>query len=392
MKSNQRTAALLGLASTLVAWTCLASTSFAQGGGATSIAPATIAPPVPKPRDAADAIIRAFDTHSAVLLGEMHWRVAQHRFIQQLLHDRRLPNAVNDIAVEFANARYQPMIDRYIAGADVPADSLRQVWENSIVPLAWDVALYANVFRAVRAINRTLPANRRLRVLALDPPIAWDSIRTADDIPRRWGFRDPMWLDVLEREVFAKNRKVLVICGAVHILRRDPTSNFEPASLDKAGLGDALAQTHPGATYSVYPLLGSQGLAMSVKHWRRNTIGDIRGTQLAERSSHLLLPGDITIFTMVNGKRVPRALNESDFPPLGHVIDAIAYYGRDTSLAPRVLDSYRDSAYVTEMHRRSAVERPIFGEDLDSLIDALARAACRKHLRERGVAASGCRA
>ena len=329
-----------------------------------------------RPRDAVSAVIAAFDSHRAVLLGESHWSVTQYRFIQRLLHDARLPRRVDDIAVEFANSRYQPLIDRYIAGEAVPDDSLRQVWQNTIVAMAWDAPMYADFFRSVREINRKLPTDHRFRVLALDPPINWDSTHAIADIPRRWGYRDPVWMDVLEREVFARKRRVLVICGALHIIRREPTAAFQPTSPDRAGLGDALAQKYPGESYAIFPAIGTHGVAELAKHWPASTLGEVRGTAIGATNSHVLLPGDVVVFTMVDGKRIPRHLNESDFPPIEQMVDAIIFYGVDSTLAKPVLASYRNRAFVAELHRRSAIVQPIFGQDLDPAIDSLAKAAC----------------
>jgi hypothetical protein len=334
---------------------------------------------VAKPRDALRAVLGAFDTHSAVLLGEVHYSVAEHQFIQRLIHDPGFPGRINDIAVEFANARYQPIIDRYIAGEHVPADSMRQVWENAIVPMAWDYPLYPQFFSAVRAINRTLPRDKRIRVLALDPPIPWDHIHATADIPRKWGYRDPAWVEVLEREVFARRRKVLVICGGVHLFRLDPTASFHSAPIERAGLGDALTQLHPGVVYSIFPVIGVDGIGALTRGWPQQSLADIAGTTIGAQTSHILLPGNLVVFAMVNGQRVPRALNEAEFPSIEHMVDALAYYGPDTSLTPRVVTSYRDSAYVAELHRRSAIVQPMFGQDLDSTIDSLAIVACKRY-------------
>ena len=46
---------------------------------------------------------------------------------------------------------------------------------------------------------------RRFRVIALDPPIDWSKMTSADDFPRKWGYRDPVWFETLEREVCQKN-------------------------------------------------------------------------------------------------------------------------------------------------------------------------------------------
>jgi hypothetical protein len=332
----------------------------------------------PVPRAALDAILGTFRTHQVVLLGEIHWSVAQHRFIRRLLRDPRLPRTIDDIAVEFANARYQPLIDRYVAGSEVPTDSLALVWQDAIVPLAWDASVYPAFFRAVRTVNARLPKTRRLRVIALDPPIQWDSVRTAADIPRRWGYRDPVWFEILDREVIAKGHKALVIAGGLHVIRRDPVSSFREASLDRAGLGDAFAQRYAGLAYSAYPVVGERGVGSLVKHWRPNMLAPVSGTTLGARSSHLLMPGNLTVFTMVDGKRVPRVLEEKDYPPIDQLIDAVVYYGPDTLLAPVELAPYRDSVRVAELRRRSTVMQAVFGQDLDAQIDSLVGLACRK--------------
>ena len=125
----------------------------------------------PKPRPAIDAIFKAFDTHSIVLLGEVHWNLQQHRFIQRLLRDPRLPNTVSDIAVEFGNSLYQPLIDRYVAGDDVPLDSFvldpqsvpdhRCRWSSALGRFTYTVPL-ASPPPALSAPARQTPATHRL--------------------------------------------------------------------------------------------------------------------------------------------------------------------------------------------------------------------------------------
>lgn len=327
----------------------------------------------PVRRDARDAVFQAFVNHQVVLLGEVHWNIDEHRFLEQLLHDPRLPGTIRDIAVEFANSNYQPLIDRYVAGEDVPLDSLRQVWQNSLVPLAWDSPLYPKFFRMVRDLNRTLPKSRQLRIVAMDPPIRWDEVHATEDIPRKWGYRDPVWFDILDKEVLSQHRKGLVICGALHIIRRDPATGFLPAALDRAGLRDALDQRYPSAAYSIYPLLGPERELVGA--WQPAGLGDVSGTSLGARSSHVLLPGSLTIFRMVDGKRVPHQIDEKEYPMIEELVDAVAYYG-SASGTPADVTSYRDPAYVAELHRRSAIVQPMFGQNLDPLIESRARAAC----------------
>ena len=71
------------------------------------------------------------------------------------------------------------LIDRFVNGESVADAALGRVWQNTTVPQPlWDVPIYEEFFRAVRAVNASLPRERRLRVLLGDPPIDWDTIRS----------------------------------------------------------------------------------------------------------------------------------------------------------------------------------------------------------------------
>jgi hypothetical protein len=74
-----------------------------------------------------------------------------------LIRNRRFAATVNDIVVEFGSARYRSVMDRFVHGEAVPDAVLRQVWQNTTQPQAiWDVPIYEDFFRAVRAVNASL--------------------------------------------------------------------------------------------------------------------------------------------------------------------------------------------------------------------------------------------
>jgi len=75
------------------------------------------------------------------------------------VRDRRFADAFDDIVVEFGNAKYQEVIDRFVRGEDVPYDVLRQVWQNTTQPIhIWDLPVYEEFFRIVRAVNASMKA------------------------------------------------------------------------------------------------------------------------------------------------------------------------------------------------------------------------------------------
>ena len=61
-------------------------------------------------------------------------RGRRHReFLTSLIRHPRFAGTVNDIVVEFGNALYQDIADRYVAGEAVGRDQLKQIWENTTV-------------------------------------------------------------------------------------------------------------------------------------------------------------------------------------------------------------------------------------------------------------------
>ncbi len=110
--------------------------------------------------------------------------------------------------MEFASTARQSTLDRYVAGEAVPLAELQQVWKTTTQTNGvWDSPVYADFFAAVRDVNRTLPADARIRVLAGDPP-------TGSNLSR-----DGSAVSVLEDQVLKRRGKALVIYGAGHLFR-----------------------------------------------------------------------------------------------------------------------------------------------------------------------------
>lgn len=69
------------------------------------------------PGDPTAVVLEALRTHPIVALSEgPHWNLQSHAVRMSLVRDARLAAAANDIVVEFGGARYQAVMDRYIAG------------------------------------------------------------------------------------------------------------------------------------------------------------------------------------------------------------------------------------------------------------------------------------
>jgi hypothetical protein len=304
-------------------------------------APNDTGPPNPKgsdptPVDAQRAILAAFDTYDVVAgLGVTNKDTDD--LILALIRNPAFAAKVNDIAVECSNSLYQPILDRYIAGEDVPIAAVRPVWRNTTQPSCGFSAFYEELFPLVRRINQTLPPERRLRMLACDPPIDWSKITKPDDA-RPFSDRDQSIAAVMEREVLAKHRKALMLYGIGHVRHgtRTAVGRYEARYphvtlivVDYHGFGEGT----PLARFN-------DALEKRMTSWPVSSLVPMQGSWLADLPCTYFdgdLPGS----------------NCRGYPG----VDALLYVGpRDLMLyEPIPAGIALDTAYMSEIRRRAAV-------------------------------------
>src|SRR5262245_31320351 len=172
------------------------------------------------PQPAIPYLVQSFDRYPLVAVSEMHGSRETMTLVKALIRAPEFAGRVNDIVVEFGNARYQALMDRYISGGNVPEDELRHVWEDTTqITGIWSCPIYREFYAVVRAFNATIPPQKRIRVLLGDPPIDWRTITSpADEDMNDW--RDAHFAWVVEHEVMAKGRKALLFVGGGHISRK----------------------------------------------------------------------------------------------------------------------------------------------------------------------------
>jgi hypothetical protein len=239
--------------------------------------------PVPAaPVEPIAAIVEAFRSHSIVALGNVEGGNQQsHAFQLALLRDSRFTAVANVILVEFGNALYQDVIDRFLRGEEVPYESLRHIWQNTTqVEYEWDLPVYEEFFRTVRAVNASLPPLRRMRVLLGDPPIDWDRVHNRQDLLKAMGDRDGYALEVLRREVLGKGLHALVIYGGQHLLRR----NTIPGAADEwaSGIVARMEKGRLDAPFTILPETRRdlRALEADVASWPIPSLALLRDTVL----------------------------------------------------------------------------------------------------------------
>ena len=157
-------------------------------------------------------ILSAFAHHPLVALSEGagHGQLETLNLFTTLIRDSRFPRTVRNVVIEFGNARYQEIMDRYVSGASVTRDELRHVWEDTTqVSGIWSLPMYEQMLAEVRSVNAGLADALRIRVLLGDPPIDWSAVTSpADEDMNDW--RDAHFASVIDREVVRRRERALI--------------------------------------------------------------------------------------------------------------------------------------------------------------------------------------
>ena len=319
------------------------------------------------PADPTMVILNAFRTHPIVALGEgQHWNLQGHAYRMSLIHDPRLATAVNDIVVEFGDARYQHVIDRYVAGGDVPFEELRHVWEDTTMAnTVFDMPVYEELFRTVRDVNRSLPAVTRLRVLLGDPPIDWAKISSGEQVLDLMYERDAFAADLVRKEVLAKHRRALLLYADGHLFRKGEETVPDWMVVKRKPeepLVSQLEKTHPGVIFNIGAPTNADltGFQPEVATWRVPSIALLEGTTLGAAPFR-------TLYNL-NGPEFMNVRMQDQF-------DALLYLGPPSSMTLSELPRSRcaDEKYMKMRLARMAL-LPWGKYEIDSL-----NAFCGRH-------------
>ena len=321
------------------------------------------------PKPAIPAILKAFETFEVVAMPAAHGEKDIDDLILSLIRDPRFPASVNDIVVECGNMRYQPILDRYIAGENVPFTEVQHVWRDTTVQqMCGSSGFYEQLYPLVRSLNQRLPATSRLRVVAADPPIDWSKIRSYDDL-RPFFDRDGNIASVMETEVLSKHRKALMLFGVFHLLHGGGP-----------GQGDVVTRYerhYPGRTFVIsdfgYYGTGDEPLGdVTAPGGVWPSLLRTKNSRLGSLGLDSFLPSPITTDQDCN---VVDAFGGKSSETVADQIDAFLYLGPQKSLLaePLPADIALDRAYRSEWLRRMklvGLPGPSTLEEIDAQIVA----------------------
>ena len=245
--------------------------------------------------------------------------------------------------METGNALYQDQMDRFIRGEDVPEASLRRVWQNTTQPFTtFDSPISEELFRAVRAVNMSLPPDRRLRVLLGDPPVDWDRVTPQDLGEWQTGMaqRDSYPAGLVRREVLAKHRRALMIYGGMHFQRKNLDFNYQAEDQRSRSIVNLLEDSPPSTTlFTIWTNTAGdlQTLQPDVNAWPRPSLAMIRGTVLGAADFTFYYRFESDRFVSRGGILEPIPRDQWRTFRMEDQVDAIMYVGSPSEITYRSL-------------------------------------------------------
>ena len=319
------------------------------------------------PIDPITGILEAFKSHNVVAICDGgHGCEQAYAFRILLIRDPRFAYIVNDIVVESGNSLYQEMMDRFIAGEDIPETQLRQAWQNTTQPHdVWDRPVFEGLFREVRHVNASLPKDQQIRVLLGDPPIDWSKIKSAEELDEAWqavGDRDSCAAEIIQHEVLDRQRRALVVYGGMHLLRKKlcwqakkqvkAEQQFSPLPNSIV----SLLESRGAEVFSVWVpvFVDPATLQPEASLWHKPSLALIRGTPLGEASFRSYYPHPM--FTKDDDATVEIYVDPTQSPVMQDQFDAILYLGAPSELTWSQLSPglSSDSEYITMRSTRLA--------------------------------------
>lgn len=307
----------------------------------------------PQKTDPSTIILEAFEDYRVVALGENHGHVELHDWILEFLRSADAQAAIDDIVVEWGNARYQDLIDRYMEGEDVSPDSLPLVWRNTIISpnTVWDAPIYERFFRHVRDINMETGHGNGYRVVLADTPVNWDDVESRDQL-RPYFDRANHMAERVRQESLLKGRRSLFLAGGLHVsklprrrIRDDgvPIGEITPVAW--------LALRHPESVF----VIQSMGRAAELDLYSLTTSGKPVGAVLAEDPALTRIPANQTTTLRNMDGTKPDVYGTHT---LGEIVDAVILWNT-TAVTLQEADPavFQDDEYWASLNKRSHILR-----------------------------------
>ena len=171
--------------------------------------------------DPIEFILDKLSKYKLVMLGEIHRRKVSWDFLKNVVNDERFPRNTGVIFMEMASHK-QKDIDKFLANDTIDKELLLNVFRE-YVDVGWNDKGMFDFIIEVWKINKKLPNDRRIKIIAADTPRPFSSFQSLNDMINNDAKydRDEFMASTILNYVnsMEDNRNALFISGTSHICK-----------------------------------------------------------------------------------------------------------------------------------------------------------------------------
>ncbi len=197
-------------------------------------------------------LLRAFEAHHLVFLGDVHPAAEPKRLVARLLPVLKARGRLDVLVLEVPFEQ-QPVIDAYLRSE--PEDVELLIGHPLTLRAHWGAAQeYLEIYRAAWAANREVAGGRRIRIVAVDAPRGPPQAASERDGVARFARRDAVMASQILREVLTPDPDayVLFFLGGYHGLKGwAAEAEWNGARARVRWMADRLRERWPEPVYTV---------------------------------------------------------------------------------------------------------------------------------------------
>jgi hypothetical protein len=177
-------------------------------------------------QDPKEFILDKLGKYKLVSFGEIHRRKASWSFLQDVVKDKRFPDETGAIFMELGSDK-QGDIDKFMSNERIDSEILLNIFRDYIIS-GWNDKDKFDFIESIWWINKNLPADKKIRILAVDTPRPFKAFMSRDDMRKSDSKynRDEYMADTIFKylESNKDSRNALFIIGTGHVCKASNTA------------------------------------------------------------------------------------------------------------------------------------------------------------------------
>jgi uncharacterized iron-regulated protein len=189
-----------------------------------------------------DFLLDKLGKYKLVMYGEIHRRKVSWDFLEEVVSDKRFIDRTGTIFMELGSDK-QGDIDTFLSNKSIDKELLLNVFRDYILP-GWDVKDEFDFIKDIWLLNKNLPSDKKVKIIACDTPRPFASFTSKDDIrdsDAKYD-RDTFMADTILNylNLSKDNRSAIFIVGSGHVQKKSNSA------------GSILSNKMPQATYTIF--------------------------------------------------------------------------------------------------------------------------------------------